>query len=373
MANFVRVLFAMFGFASLVGACKPKGIIPPASSTATVAVETVLSAGGPEDKLQPGLWAQPLVTPGGLVISHCEGHQADVRLEKKTSTGWVSTVVDAKGAVGKYIRSAIGPQGVELVYLDQDRKTLRHAVQKGDAWDIVDMGSDTNEIGISSQLVVGANGQRSYIHYNVRNELVLWRAGADRAWVFQPVATAGTVWQVSPGLRLAKNGDLLLSFADWQVNRGSLIVARAPAGEKVVSPGLRDSYTGDDEDIAGFKSQWLDDDTLIYMSSRGGKLYRAKVGPKALLERQLLATNVANFAAVKTPQRTFVLIQSGLDDGLGEGVVELAVESNSQWERILVDGRRSVGLHLGVAAQGDVLHAVYHDETRRALRYFTYR
>lgn len=350
---------------------RSKQEIPAATPVATpLAVETVAVAKDENDKAQPGLWPNPFVSADGqLFIAHCEGFQGDVRLEKRTLTGWQSSEVDSKGPVGKYLRVAVGPSGPEMIYLDQSRSTLRHAIQTGGAWDIVDIDRDPNEIGISSQFVINPKGDRIYAHYNVRNQVLLTTAPASsRKFTSKVVATAGGVWQVSLGMRWSTSGSLLLSFANWNISSGSLVVARSDDLQTLVS-----SFVADAENVAGLKSQWLDDENLVYMSSRGGLLYGARVTNGQLSDRTLLTANVANFTAIKTADgRTVIALQSGLEDGLGEGVVELAVrEANKPWKRTLVDGNRSVGLHMGLFAEPKtgVVHLAYHDETRRGLRY----
>ena len=50
--------------------------------------------------------------------------------------------VEREGAVGKYLSALRGPDGFELIYLDQTHKTLRYARMKGGAWQFQDIASD---------------------------------------------------------------------------------------------------------------------------------------------------------------------------------------------------------------------------------------
>lgn len=354
--------------------CWHKDPIPPARA-ATVQIETIDM---PSDaKGDTGLWPNVLVDNSGRVtVAYCDGHLGDVKLAHRDGT-WKVETIDSKGAVGKYLTAVMGPSGIEMIYLDQTRKTLKYARQVAGVWQFQDIASDKEDIGISGVFVIGAHGERALVHYNTRNHLLLTRAETDAGgvlkWTTRKIADAGGVYNIRLGARFDDAGALHISYPDWNMMSGTFYHAVIAPGQAELKP-----LSLDTDLVPGMQSAVLATaagDDVIYMTGKLGYLYETEIRNGVAGDRVKLTENVAQMAALQTRDgRTMLGLQVAEDVGLGLGALDLAVRKDGKWERVSVDAQRPVGQYMALA-EGPALagvpqiHLVYYDGRKRGLKY----
>lgn len=355
-----------------------KDPIPPARA-ATVQIESVEMPKDPKGDV--GLWPNVLVDSEGRVsVVYCDGYLGDVKIARRDKSGaWLVEVVDSKGAVGKYVTAVMGPAGVEMIYLDQTRKTLKYARQNKGAWQFQDIGSDKEDIGISGVFALGTHGERALVHYDTRNELLLTQAEkADLGdgplkWTTRKLANAGGVHNIKVGAHFDGAGALHISYPDWNMMSGTFYSV-------VIAPGQGDfkPLALDTDLVPGLQSALLptaSGDDIIYMTGRLGHLYETQIANGAAGERVKLTENVAQMAALQTRDgRTVLGLQVAEDVGLGLGALDLAVRKDGKWERVSIDVQRPVGEYIALA-EGPALngvpqiHLAYYDGRKHGLKY----
>jgi hypothetical protein len=366
----------MRGLSLFLVACTwhQKDPIPPARA-ASAQIEIIDMPKDP--KGDTGLWPNVLVDKHGQVfVAYCDGHMGDVKLARREN-GWHVETVDAKGAVGKYLTAVMGPQGIEMIYLDQDRKTLKYAHQVAGAWQFQDIGSDHEDIGISGVFALGPHGERALVHYDTRNQLLLTQAESGAAgalkWTTRKLADAGGVYNIRIGARFDEQGALHISYPDWNMMSGVFHHVVIAPGQAELKP-----LTLDTDLVPGLESAVLPiagGDDVIYMTGKLGYLYETEIKNGVASDRQRLTDNIANMAALQTRDgRTVLGLQVAEDEGLGLGALDLAVRKDGKWERVAIDAGRPVGQYIALGegpALGGVpqIHLVYYDGKQHGLKY----
>ena len=374
-----------FALAALLVGCNQKAILgdPPAAAVPPGTTFEVIEApkqGGTQDT---GYWPNLLVNHGVLTVAYCDANLGDAKVARRGADGtWSIETVESKGAVGKYMAATLGPGGIELVYFDQSRKTLRHAaegvVDKKPGWVFSDIATDKEDLGISGRFLITTKGERLFVHYNTRNELLLSQADGSAAptWTTQKLATAGGVYNIQVDLGFDKAGRLLVVYPNWAVSRSTLyqgVIANLKAAKLEEELQFRKV---DEEGIAGLKSGLVfipEAPEIVYMASRGGVLYSAKLEKNEFVKQRLLG-NVANFSATgMSDGRLAVALQVGRSEGLGEGALHLGVrEKSGAFKEYALDEARPVGQYLSIAeAPGKTrpeIAIAYYDGVKKALR-----
>lgn len=351
----------------------PKAEAAPAGTT----FETIDApkAGGTTDT---GYWPNLLVDKSGaLVVAYCDANLGDAKVARRKPDGtWAIETIESKGAVGKYMAAVNGPAGLELVYFDQSRKTLRYAAESEKGWQFQDVASDKEDIGISGRFILTPKGERLFVYYNTRNELMLSKGDPKDgalAWTTQKLATAGGVYNIQLDLGIDKAGRVLLAYPDWNVSRSTLyqgVLANLQAAK--LSDDLQYRKV-DEEGIAGLKSAFVflpQAYEIIYMSSRGGMLYSAKLENNEFKKTQLLS-NIANFAALgMSDGRLALALQVGKAEGLGEGALHLAIRDakTKAFKEHVLEPARPVGQYLSIAEDKGKIAIAYYDGAKKALR-----
>ncbi len=366
----------------LSAACSSKPVpkAPVVTPLPNVKFELVEAAaeGGSSDT---GYWPTFLRDPSGrLHISFCDANLGDAKIaHEKPEGGWDIETVDGKGAVGKYISGDWGPDGPELVYLDQTRKTLRYAKKSGEEWKFQSLGSDNEDLGISGSFRISPGGERAYAYYNTRNELLLavGRKGeAGIVWETSKIARAGVVHTIVLDLAFPGKAELVLAYPDWAVSRSALYFGRIPdlTLQKPDKESTLATKLVDDEAIAGLKTQLVRRGStydVLYMTGRGGQLYLAKNESGAFV-REPLSLNVANIASTLLPDgRLAVAMQVGRADGLGEGALHYGERDTSgKWTEHVIDDARPVGQYLAITplTKGGRVAIAYYDGVKKGLK-----
>lgn len=347
-----------------------------------------------------GYWPTLLTDPqGGLHVTYCDADLGDAKIAHRIDGKWQVESIEARGAVGKYISSAWGPEGPEAVYLDQSRKMLRYAKQGPGGWTYQDIVSDNDDLGISGRFRVGPGGERVFVYYNTRNELMMAvgtaaptpadskQAGSQPValvWNVSKLGKAGVLYNIQLDFQWERAGEnigrFVLSYPDWRVNQSTLYFGILPtlAAQKE-GQSLLQYQKIDEDDVAGLKSQLIPRGNasgvydLLYMSSRGGHLYFAE---KHLNEwkRTALASNIANIAALRRADgRLIAALQVGQANGLGEGALHYGMrDSNGVWQQWELDGARPVGNYLSIAERtennGAWIWIAYYDSVGKQLK-----
>ncbi len=343
------------------------GLEPPMAAPASAPVDSTVIDAPADAKGDTGLWPTLLHNGTTDYIAYCDGYLGDVKLALRHDGGaWVTETVDAKGAVGKYLIAALGPNGPELVYLDQDRRVLRYASRKDGAWQLEDIAhTDAREIGIAAKLLIGPGEGRRILHFNNHehiydNELLLTERRAG-VWSTKAIDKAVGTFQTQIGAGLDADGTLHFTFPNQSPDYPALREGTIAPDGAVKVRGLY----GDDRDGTSTQSA-IAGDQLFFLRPDGALDYRSLAGGAA----QTLARPVRSFRLVKLASGELGVAMVTGAAGVGVGQLELAWKSGDAWHRVVIRDKVSPDFSAAERVNPDgssVLEFADHDPNRHAL------
>ena len=334
-----------------------------------------------------GLWPTILHDRSRVYVAYCDGYLGDVKLaqrETASAAAWDVETVDAKGAVGKYLSGAMGPEGPELAYLDQGRSVLRFARKVRGQWRVEDIAAGAGEIGIAAKVVLGPQGERDVLHYSVRFQFFLTKGvprGDALVWTTRTIdAHAVGTFQAAVGAMFDEAGALHVSYPDQNIGDPALRVSTiaalgtTAAASMPVQRSVDDHVAAQSEIVPGADGPELlflsHDDTLSAAPLATAAAVAPARGAATTVARHVRAFRAITLASGITGIAMAVGEGTGRDgvDGIGGGRFEFAWRTGSVWRRVVIDAHTSAQFSVteraSVNGESVVDFAYYDDETR---------
>ena len=320
--------------------------------------------------------------------------------------------VDVRGAVGAYLRLAVGPGGVPfLLYMHQDEKTLRLAHRPNDRAALAAAGGDIDdspmpelglqpvegrpgkaagafvvedvafgsEVGRGGALVLDEQA-RPHVLYYAGDQLRLARRPRDVPafgpgglghWEKLDVDTASASPRVQTDLRILRDGTLVASYAHDVMSDSRLRMAVFPAGADgfavfehpgppIELDGTLSTIVADDAGAVDVAA-WHQSEGALMISHLDVKT------PAPPTRTRLLAVDGAALAR-RSATGTFVLARSRNDDDAGVFLFEIPLADTAQARRTRLQAGRQDDSWIDVAVRPDGRPAaVWYSAEKKAL------
>lgn len=296
-------------------------------------------------------------------IAYCDAERGDLVYATREGSQWQRTIVEERGAVGKYVSLAVNSKGEPgIAFYDQTQKYLRYAWRREGNWQTERVAWGL-EIGHGSVLHYDTNDVAHLFYYVPSGRLVHNVRTPDGKWQASTLTPA--VGGFSARLSLVDRPEgYWLSFVNWGFKDTTLMLAEKP------NDGTLTLHTIAEDDGPGWRSFVVFEKgpkpTLLFSESLKERIKIARP-TKNGWDNRLLIRRAGNFAGAALPSGGWVIAYEDIFWGnAGNGLVKYLRYEGGVFTKVEVDSDAPAGEYIDVAvnSKGELLIAYYADRVK---------